>query len=145
MNNPERIAGLNEGEYQQLFGVKKNIFEKMLTILQEKFHAEHLRGGHPPKLCVLDKLISTLGYYREYRTMQHIAFDYAVTKSTICESIRWVEKTLIQSGQLNLPTKRRLPQDAHFETVLVDATECEIERPKKNNAGIIRARKRNTP
>ena len=145
MNNPERIAGLNEGEYQQLFGVKKNIFEKMLTVLQDKFHAEHLRGGHPPKLCVLDKLIITLGYYREYRTMQHIAFDYAVAKSTVWESIRWVEKTLIQSGQLNLPTKRRLPQDAHFETVLVDATECEIERPQKNSAGIIRARKRNTP
>ena len=70
MNNHERIAGLKEGEYQQLVGVKKNIFEKMLTILQEKFHAEHLRGGHPPKLCVLDKLIITLGYYREYRTMQ---------------------------------------------------------------------------
>ena len=97
MNNPERIAGLNEGEYQQLFGVKKNIFEKMLTILQEKFHAEHLRGGHPPKLCLLDKLIITLGYYREYRTLQHIAFDYAVAKSTVCESIRWVEKTLIRA------------------------------------------------
>ena len=142
MNNQERIAGLNEGEYQELFGVKQPMFEKMLAILQDKFHAEHLRGGHPPKLSVLDKLIITLGYYREYRTMNHIAFDYGVAKSTVCESIRWVENTLIKSGQLKLPTKRRGLQNAHPETVLVDATECEIERPQKNSAGIIRARKR---
>ena len=142
MNNQERIAGLNEGEYQELFGVKKPMFEKMLAILQDKFHAEHLRGGHPPKLSVLDKLIITLGSYREYRTMNHIAFDYGVTKSTVCESIQWVENTLIKSGQLKLPTKRRGLQNAHPETVLVDATECEIERPQKNSAGITRARKR---
>lgn len=145
MNNQERLAGLNKSEYQELFGVTKEIFETMLSILQDKFHAEHLRGGHPPKLSVLDKLIITLGYYREYRTMHHIAFDYAVAKSTVCESIQWVEKTLLNSGQLQLPTKRRLPQGAQLETVLVDATECEIERPKKNSAGIIRARKRNIP
>ena len=142
MNNQERIAGLNTGEYQELFGVKKEMFEHMLAILQDKFHTEHLRGGHPPKLSVLDKLIITLGSYREYRTMNHIAFDYGVAKSTVFESIRWVENTLIKSGQLQLPTKRRSLKDALPDTVLVDATECEIERPQKNSAGIIRARKR---
>ena len=63
MNNQARLAGLKESEYQELFGVTKKIFEKMLSILQNKFHAEHLRGGCPPKLSVLDKLIITLGYY----------------------------------------------------------------------------------
>ena len=144
MNNQERIAGLKACQYQELFGVTKELFEKMLKILQDKFHELHRRGGHPPKLSVLDKLIITLGYYREYRGMKHIAFDYAVSKSTISESIQWVEKTLISSGQLNLPRKRKLPQDAQPETVLIDATECEIERPKKNSAGFTRARKRDT-
>ena len=127
---------------QQWFGVKKEMFERMLAILQDKFHTEHLRGGHPPKLSVLDKLIITLGYYREYRAMNHIAFDYGVANSTVFESIRRVEHTLIKSGQLQLPTKRRSLKDALPETVLVDATECGTERPQKNSAGIIRARKR---
>ena len=74
--------------------------------------------------------------------MNPIAFDYGVAKSTVCESIRWVENTLIKSGQLKLPTKRRCLQNAQPETVLVDATECENERPKKNSAGITRARKK---
>ena len=73
MNNQERIAGIDTGEYQELFGVKKEMFERMLAILQDKFHTEHLRGGHPPKLSVLDKLIITLDYYREYRAMNHIS------------------------------------------------------------------------
>ena len=115
----------------------------MLAILADKFHAEHARGGHPPKLSVLDKLIIALGYYREYRTMNHIAFDYAVSKSTVCESIQWVENTLINSGRWNLPSKRKPVQGTQIQTVLVDATECEIERPQKNSVAIIPASERN--
>lgn len=131
MENEKRIANLKENEYQELFGVKKATFDKMLEILTEQFKKEHIRGGKPPKLCVLDKLIIMLCYYREYRTMQHIAFDYNVTKATICNSIHWVEKTLIKSGVFRLPSKRELYNDTKIETVLIDATEVEIERPQK--------------
>ena len=77
-------------DYQRLLGVKKATFDKMLAILKKAYKQEHLMGGHPPKLSVLDKLIIMLGYYREYRPMENIAFDYGVAKSTICESIKWV-------------------------------------------------------
>ncbi len=84
-------------------------------------------------LSNIDKLIITLGYYREYRSMKNIAFDYGVVKSTICDSINWVEQTLVKDGTFSLPKKRKLQEDnIEVETVLVDATECEIERPKKN-------------
>ena len=106
MDNQTRIEKLKENKYQELFGVKKATFDKMLEILKEQYKKEHARGGKPPKLSVLDKLIIMLCYYREYRTMQHIAFDYNVCKSTICESIQWVEKTLIKSGVFRLPSKK---------------------------------------
>ena len=144
MNNKERISKLKEKDYQKLFGVKKNTFEKMLEILEESYRKEHLRGGHPPKLSVLDKLVIMLGYYREYRTMENIAFDYNVSKSTICESIKWVENTLIKSRKFNLPSKRELVNNTTIEVVLVDATEIEIERPQKNSVNTTRIRKRNT-
>ena len=85
-----------------------------------------------------------LGYYREYRTMENIAFDYSVSKSTICESIKWVENTLIKSGNFNLPSKRELVNNTTIEVVLVDATEIEIERPQKNSVNTTQVRKRNT-
>lgn len=145
MNNIKRIAKLKEKEYQELFGVKKATFDKMLEILTEQFKNEHANGGKPPKLSVLDKLIIMLCYYREYRTMQHIAFDYEVTKATICNSIHWVEKTLIKSGVFRLPSKRELYADTQIEIVLIDATEIEIERPKKDKNSIIPEKRKSIP
>ena len=132
----KRILRLKEKEYQELFGVKKSTFEKMLEILN--------KGGKPAKLKVLDKLIITLCYYREYCTMQHIAFDYEVTRGTICNSIHWVENTLIKSGVFSLPSKRELYTDTKIEVVLIDATEVEIERPKKEKSNTIQEKRKNT-
>jgi len=143
MNNEKRIKKLKDEEYQELFGVKKETFTKMLEILNNKYIELHKQGGKKPKLSVLDKLIITLGYYREYRSMKNIAFDYGVVKSTVCDSINWVEQTLIKDGTFSLPKKRKLLEDnIEVEAILVDATECEIERPKKNKkTGIQEKRK----
>ena len=56
----------------------------MLEILNKQYEKEHKTGDKPAKLKVLNKLIIMLCYYREYRTMQHTAFDYEVIKGTIC-------------------------------------------------------------
>ncbi len=142
MDNKTRIAKLKEEEYQALFGVRKPTFEAMLTVLTERFAQMHSAGGRPPRLSVLDKLIITLGYYREYRTMQHIGFDYDVSKSRISDAVRWVEDTLLKSGQFSLPSKRALlDSNTDIEIVIVDVTEQETERPQKNKANHTQARK----
>ena len=100
--------------------------------MEEEYEELHKQGGRPPKLKVLDRLVITLGYYREYRTMQHIAFDYNVAKSRISDAVKWVEDTLIKSGNFTLPSKRELTKsDTEVEIVIVDVTEQETERPKK--------------
>ncbi len=143
MTNEEKIGKLTEEGYQEQFGVKKGTFECMQKILEEDYQKKHQKGGRPPKLSVLDKLIIMLQYYREYRTMEHIAFDYGVQKSTICDAIAWAEETLIKSGKFRLPSKRKLlEKDSPFETVIVDATECEIERPKKNRKNITQEKRK---
>ena len=131
IDNIERIKKLKKENYQKIFGIKKDTLDKMLELLNETYRTEHLKGGHPPKLSVLDRLVIMLSYYREYRTMENIAFDYGVAKSTICECIKWVENILIKSEEFSLPKKKELVNDTDIEVVLIDATECEIERPKK--------------
>lgn len=131
MNNTERIANLKPEQYQELFAVKKETFDKMLEILEVDYQKKHLQGGRPPKLSVLDKLVIMLQYYKEYRVMECVAFDYGVRKSTICDAIHWAEETLIRSGQFTLPSKRELWRNPEVEVVLLDSTECEIERPEK--------------
>lgn len=143
INNKERIKKLKDEDYKKIFGVKKETFYKMLDILENSFVELHKQGGKKPKLSVLDKLIIMLGYYREYRSMENIAFDYGVVKSTICDSINWVETVLIKDGTFSLPNKRKLQQeDIDIEVLLVDVTECEIERPKKNKKNGIQEKRK---
>ena len=119
MNNQERIENLNEKDYQTIFGVKKKTFDIMLKILEKNYEKKHLKGGRPPKLSVLDKLIIMLTYYREYRVMDNIVFEYGVSKSTVCDAIRWAENTLIKDGTFSLPSKKKLTQDNSIEVILI--------------------------
>jgi hypothetical protein len=53
----------------------------------------------------------TLQYLREYRTMEHIGYDWNVTKSTVCESIKWVADTLVKDATFSLPGKKARRQN----------------------------------
>ena len=133
MENVRRIEKLRESDYQELFGIRKPTFEKMLSILEGAYEELHQQGGRPPRLSVLDKLVVTLGYYHDYRTMSNIAFDYDVSKSRISDAVKWVENTLIKDGTFSLPSKRELVKsDTEIVIAIVDATEQETERPQKN-------------
>ncbi len=139
MDNKRRIEELPEAKYQVIFGVHKATFEAMLAILSRAYEEMRKRGGRKRKLSVLDMLVITLGYYHDYRTMENIAFDYGVHKQRVSEAVEWVEQTLIKEGTFALPSKRKLSEgDSETGIVIVDATECETERPKKNSAKHIR-------
>jgi len=145
MENEKRMAKLKESEYPELFGVKKPTFERMLAILESAYEEMHRQGGRPSRLSVLDKLVVTLGYYHDYRTMSNIAFDYDVSKSRISDGVKWVENTLIRDGSFALPSKRELVKaGTDIVIAIVDATECETERPEKNRKNPIPASKNAT-
>jgi hypothetical protein len=104
----------------------------MKEILQKEYNKLHKKGGSPPKLSVEEKLMITLKYLREYRTMEQIAYDYPVCKSTVCASIQWVENTLRKNSLFKLPGKKVLKEaPSANECMVVDVTESPIQRPKK--------------
>jgi hypothetical protein len=77
--------------------------------------------------------------------MEHIGYDWGVRKSTVCESIKWVEDTLVKDGTFRLPGKKALRgSDDGIEYIVVDVTESPIERPKKNSENITVERKSGT-
>ena len=80
-----------------------------------------------------------LEYYREYRTLQHIAIDYGISEGQASKIVRDVEKVLIKSGQFSLPSKRALHDVTNsIDFVIVDATESQIQRPKKAEKTLLR-------
>ncbi|VLT63267.1 transposase [Streptococcus pneumoniae] len=65
-------------------------------------------------------------YVREYRTYEEIAADFGIHESNLIRRSQWVEVTLVQSGV----TISRTPLSSE-DTVMIDATEVQINRPKK--------------
>lgn len=141
----KNLKTLSADSFRRLTGVYRQTFEKMIDVLSKADKIKKSKGGRPSKLSIEDKLLMTLEYLREYRTYLHISANYGLSESNTFEVIRWVENTLIKSGEFKLPGRKALlKSDYSFEVVLVDATESPIERPKKNNANSTLVRKKST-
>jgi len=82
MNAYEKIMKLKEKEFKRITGVTREVYEKMLEVLREKYKEEHEEGGQPG-LCVEMRLTLALEYWREYRTYEHMANDHQIGKSVI--------------------------------------------------------------
>jgi hypothetical protein len=137
-----QVQTLKPAAFKRLTGVPPETFTAMSAALKQHLPA----GGRVPKLSIEDRLLLTLMYWREYRTEFHIAHTYGISEATVSRTIRAVEDALLRSGQFTLPGKKALTQsDIAFEVVVVDATECPVERPKKNSVSVTAARRSATP
>lgn len=139
--NYTTIQHLNDKAFKRLVGIQWSTFEAMVAVLRHDQPAK----GRPAKLSVEDQLLMCLGYWREYRTLFHLAVTYGVSEPSASRMIRNVEDRLIHSGRFALPKKLPQGEGTDWEVVLVDATEVEIERPQKNNAATTAASTKRTP
>ena len=144
MEKYERLQKMKPTDFKRLVGVKKETFELMLEVCEEQHKDKKRQGGKPNTLSVADQLLLMLGYYREYRSMAHIAFDYGVSEATVSRVIQEIESVLIQSGKFSLPGKKALYEDGgiELEYIVIDATECPLQRPKKDKRVAIVERKK---
>ncbi len=130
----KNLIKLNDEQFRRKVGVKRHTFNMMLKVLKDEDDKKKKIGGAPSKSSIERKLLITLEYLREYRTLFHIATDNDISESYCSRLIRKVENILIQSGEFNLPKrKEKLMSEDELEVFLVDATETPIERPKKTN------------
>ena len=126
---------LEDEKFRRLTGVKRATFDKMITVLQEAEIKKKARGGRKSKLSIDDRLLMALEYIREYRTYFHVSQSYGVSESTAYDIIKWIEDTLIKHPDFALPGRKALlKSDMEYEVVLIDATETQIERPKKKKS-----------
>ena len=79
----EHLADLCEADYRNLMGVTREEFGRMLQALEEGYRREHKRKPRFTKITMVDKLILTLTYRCQYRSMDSIAKEYEVSLDTI--------------------------------------------------------------
>lgn len=113
--------------------MKKETFFKFLEYLQIKYDECHKKGGKKG-LSVICKLVLAVTYWREYRPMRQMSLDYDVPKSTVCDSIKWVEINLEKWEKIKLEDIKTEIQKAkslgiEFEEIIGDVEEQPIEKP----------------
>ena len=96
----QRLAEFTERDYELTFGVTRKEFAQMLEALNAAYCKEHRRRPHFTKITMQDKLVLTLIYRREYRSMENIAAEYGVSRDTIADNIHWVERALLNANLL---------------------------------------------
>jgi len=121
------LKKLSETQFKRYTGISHSTFYLMVEQLKKHLATQ----GRPPKLSVEDKLLLCLSYWREYRTLFHVAMSYGISEPTASRLVRQVEDTLIQSGLFNLPKDIPEGEGVDWNVVIVDATEIAIQRPKK--------------
>jgi len=135
--NYEDVRNLKAGDFKRLCGVSKETFAAMCQVVSQ--HKRQTRRGRRSNLSIENQLLLTLSFWREYRTMFHLGRDWGLHESNVSRLVRRIEDALIKSGEFSLPGKKRLLESERVKYTIVDVTEREIERPKKNSGGFIRA------
>ena len=137
----EQVRALSAPDFRRLLGVKPETFEAMLAVLIGREGAKKKRG-RPPDLNLEEPLLLALQFWREYRTLYHLAMEWRVGENTVCRTIKRVENALIKSGAFALPARPKAGgSDQAWSVVVVDVTEHPVERPKKSSASATAARK----
>lgn len=137
----EQVRALSAPDFRRLLGVKPETFEAMLAVLVGREAAKRKRG-RPPDLSLEEQLLLALQFWREYRTLYHLAMEWQVGENTVCRTIKRVENALIKSGKFALPARPKAGgSDQAWSVVVVDVTEQPVERPKKSSAPATRAKR----
>lgn len=142
----EQIKDLRPADFKRYCGVEPDTFRRMVELVSQRLTRTRRKTGRPPELLVEDQVLLTLEYWREYRTLFHLATSWGLHESNVCRVIRRVEDILTKSKAFKLPGKKVLqPSDHEIEFVAVDVAETPVERPKKSKNPTTAAKRSGTP
>ncbi len=142
----DKFNFINDKELLRLTGIKQSTFNKMLNILKEAELKKFKRGGKNNKLSLENRLLMTLSYWREYRTYFHLGKSFDISEVSCYRNIKWIEDILIKHPDFQqLAGKKALINDYfNDKTIIIDARETPIQRPKKDKNNLIQEKRKNT-
>ncbi|WP_416375288.1 helix-turn-helix domain-containing protein [Spiroplasma poulsonii] len=82
----------------------------------------------------------TLLYWREYQTYFHLGKSFDISEANCYRNIKWIEDILIKNSDFQqLAGKKALIMIIFNDktTIIIDATETPIQRPKKKTKTIL--------
>jgi hypothetical protein len=140
-----KINKLEEKDFKRVIGVKKETFEEMVKVVRCYYQEKKRKGGRKRALSIKDEILIMLEYYREYRTFKHLSIDYGISESTAHYIVTKIEKILIVNPKFHIESLKDIkPKEnsTDIDIMVVDVTESQCERPKKNKNIIIQGKRK---
>jgi hypothetical protein len=129
--------------FNSLFGVTVEQFETIVVqvkpVWQKRILNKYKGPGRSYALCFDDMVLMLLLYYRSYITQEFVGYLFGLDKSNVCRIISKLEPILAKVMAI---TKEKKLSMKEVESLIVDAFEQPIERPKKGQKDFYSGKKK---
>lgn len=129
--------------FKRLFGISVDEFERIVQAVEPQWEKRvikcYKRPGRNNKLSLREQILMLLLYYRTYTTQIFIGFLFGIDDSRVCRNIQRLEPILARVMAI---TKTRHLSQQEIEEIIIDATEQQIERPKKGQKAFYSGKKK---
>ena len=143
-----KLTGLTVEKFDELLHALTPLYNKVEAKRLYKQNRQRAQGGgRNQKLCLEDKLLMLLMYYRIYITHEFLGFIFGLHNSNVSRQINYLQPLLAKI--FRIPTRKitLLEVDESEEQLLelfFDATEQRIQRPQKKQKKYYSGKKKKT-
>lgn len=122
----------NPKTFHRLCGITPQEFEIIVKKVELRWHERVISGykrpGRDYKLDLSDMVLMLLLYYRSYVTQIFVGYMFGIDDSRVCRIMRRLEPIL--ASVMAIQKCKKLSKE-EVESLMIDATEQPIERPKR--------------
>ena len=138
----QKYQAFSEEKFRRMTGVTKDQFAKILVLFLDYVDKNWTKRGRPSPFILEDRLLLTFRYLRDYPTFVVLGNEFGISESFCNKIFNKVSVSLVKI--LKLPLKSLENSGKVVEKVVIDVSEQETERPKKNKKESFQARKKST-
>jgi len=124
----QKYQGFDDAKFRRMVGVSKEQFVKILVLFKDYVSINWSKRGRPGNFTLEDKLLLTFRYLRDYPTFIVLSNEFGISEGYTQKIFTRVSNSLVKI--FKLPNLESL-QDIELQTVIIDVSEQETERPKK--------------
>jgi hypothetical protein len=129
----QNFQKLNHHKFLRMVGLKQKQFAFLLELFEEyvelNINKDWDKRGCKGGFTLADKLLLTFRYLRDYPTFLVVGHEFGISESYAYKIFTKVSETLVKI--LKLPNIESL-NGIDLGSILIDVSEQETERPKKN-------------
>ena len=141
----EKAKLQNPDDFKRDVGISLENFSKIVLLVTNHIKKRHeknpnLSKGIKPSLCIEDRILLTLYYLRHHPTFINLGDTFGISESYANKIYHYILNILIK--ELHVDSSKKL-LDNDLDTIVVDVSEQEIERPVKKQKDYYSGKKKN--